>query len=355
MGLHGGDYPAMTGRLAALLAAMLPRPAMAAAAMMPDMPTWTAGPSVIVPVPDVTHEAVAVKDPSVVFHGGRWHVFSTVAFKGGGWSMEYRSFNDWPEAGNAKPFFLDANPNLTGYHCAPQVFYFRPRKTWYLIFQSQHPQYSTTHDVSDPMSWSKPRDFFERKPASLGKETWIDYWCIGDDEFMYLFFTGDNGKFYRSRTRLADFPGGLSEPEVILDLRKEDFFEAAHVYRLGDRGSWVTLVEAAGPDWKRYYRLFTAERLGGAWSDAGSTFDRPWAGITNVAFEAGVEPWTVDISHGELLRKGHDERMIIDTHDLRFLFQGRDPGSNGLPYGDLPYRLGLLRETSRTGKKGASR
>jgi len=313
--------------------------------MMADMPLWIAGPPIICPVSDAAHAVVAVKDPSVVFHGGRWHVFATVALRGGGWSMEYRSFRDWSRAPAAKPFFLDANPNLAGYHCAPQVFYFRPRKRWFLVFQSQQPQYSTSDDVSRPMSWTKPRDFFRGVPASVGDATWIDYWFIGDDAFMYLFFTGDNGKFYRSRTRLGDFPEGLSEPEVIVSARKEEFYEAAHVYRLGARGTWVALVEAAGPGWKRYYRLFTAEHLGGAWQDAGSTFEHPWAGIANVTFGAGVEPWTVDISHGELLRQGCDERMVVDPRRLRFLIQGRDPHSDGLPYGELPYRLGLLTAT----------
>ena len=312
---------------------------------MAGMPLWIAGPPVICPVSDAAHAVVAVKDPSVVYHGGRWHVFSTVALRGGGWSMEYRSFRDWSGAAAAKPFFLDGNPNLAGYHCAPQVFYFRPRKQWFLVFQSQQPQYSTSDDLSRPMSWTKPRDFFRCVPASVGDATWIDYWFIGDDAFMYLFFTGDNGKFYRSRTPLAAFPEGFSEPEVIVDARKEEFFEAAHVYRLGARGGYVALVEAAGPGWKRYYRLFTAEHLGGAWRDAGSTFERPWAGIANVAFAPGVEPWTVDVSHGELLRQGSDERMVVDPGGLRFLIQGRDPKSDGLPYAELPYRLGLLTAT----------
>ena len=36
-------------------------------------------------------------------------------------------------------------------NCAPQVFYFRPQKKWYLIFQSQHPRFSTSHNSADPM------------------------------------------------------------------------------------------------------------------------------------------------------------------------------------------------------------
>jgi len=54
-----------------------------------------------------------------------------------------------------------------------------------------------------------------------------------------------------------------------------------------------------------------------------------------------VTPWTRDISHGELIRDGYDEKMIIDINNLQMLYQGRDPASGG-NYSLLPYRLGLL-------------
>jgi hypothetical protein len=60
-----------------------------------------------------------------------------------------------------------------------------------------------------------------------------------------------------------------------------------------------------------------------------------------VTFSDGVEPWTWDIRHGELLRDGYDETPTIDLNNLRFLYQGRDPQSGG-NYSLLPYRLGLL-------------
>ena len=65
-------------------------------------------------------------------------------------------------------------------------------------------------------------------------------------------------------------------------------------------------------------------------------------GINNVTFEGGgVQAWTRDISHGELLRDNYDQTPTIDLANLRFLFQGRDPQSGG-NYSLLPYRLGLL-------------
>ena len=77
-----------------------------------------------------------------------------------------------------------------------------------------------------------------------------------------------------------------------------------------------------------------------------------FAGINNVTFEDGVTPWTREISHGEMLRDGYDEKMIIDPENLQFLFQGNDTTATqsggrggrggGGGYNSLPYRLGLL-------------
>ncbi|MEO6875215.1 MAG: non-reducing end alpha-L-arabinofuranosidase family hydrolase, partial [Opitutaceae bacterium] len=138
----------------------------------------TTGP-LVHPTADASHSIVAVKDPSVVFYNGRWHIFATTAGSKG-WGMAYFNFANWDEAPKAKPFYLDDNPNLRGYNCAPQVFYFRPQKKWYMIFQSQHPRFSTTDNIADPMSWSAPQNFFEGTPKSV-VEGWLDYWIICDD------------------------------------------------------------------------------------------------------------------------------------------------------------------------------
>ena len=71
------------------------------------------------------------------------------------------------------------------------------------------------------------------------------------------------------------------------------------------------------------------------------SWDTPFAGINNVTFADGVTAWTRDISHGELLRDGYDEKMILDPSNLQLLYQGRDPASGG-NYSLLPYRLALL-------------
>jgi hypothetical protein len=307
-----------------------------------DMPLqWKSTGVLISPVSDETHNLVSVKDPTVVRYDNKWHVYATTANTQGNWSMVYLSFTDWAQAANAKPYYIDKNPNLRGYHCAPQVFYFRPHKKWYLIYQSQPPQYSTADDLSKPETWTRPESFFDTKPAGTPR-LWIDYWMICDDTHAYLFFTGDNGRVYRSRTRIEDFPKGMSDPEVVIQGPRNDVFEGSMTYKIKGTSTYLTLVEAIGP--ARYYRAWISDRLDGEWTPVpdADTWQRPFTGINNVTFEDGVTPWTRDISHGELIRDGYDETLTIDPNNLQLLYQGRDPAINRR-YDQLPYRLALLK------------
>src|SRR4051794_40812021 len=142
------------------------RPSADKPALTPPFNWVTAGPTVRAKG-DVQHPIIAIKDPSVVRFGGLWHVFASSVTNAGSYSMVYLSFADWKDAESATPFYLDTNPNLAGYHCAPQVFYFAPQKLWYLITVSQHPTYSTTSDITKPQTWTRPQNFFDAQPKSV--------------------------------------------------------------------------------------------------------------------------------------------------------------------------------------------
>jgi hypothetical protein len=298
----------------------------------------------IVPIPDPKHPIVSVKDPSVVRVRGQWHVFATTADNKGAWSMIALKFSDWTKASSAKPYYMDTNPNLRGYHCAPQVFYFTPQKKWYLIFQSGQPQYSTTDEIDDPGTWTQPADFFKGVPDSVVDKAWLDFWVICDQKNAYLFFTGNNGRFYRSQTKLGDFPHGMSKPVVAMRAaNRTDLFEGGMTYRLKGLDQYLTLIEAIGPGGHRYYRSFIADSLDGQWRPLVDSWENPFAGSNNVGFEEGSKPWTIDISHGELIRDGFDETLTVDPNDLQLLFQGRGPTSGNIPYSQWRYKLGLLK------------
>lgn len=307
---------------------------------------WKSTGSLVKPVSDATHHLVSIKDPTVVQYGGKWHIYATVANTAGGWNMVYLNFTDWAEAGAAKQVYLDtANPGLSGYHCAPQIFYFRPQKKWYLIYQSQPATYSTTDDITKPDTWSKPQYFYSSEPAGAPK-LWIDYWIICDDKNAYLFSTGDDGRFYRCQTKLENFPHGFSAPVVLMETpNRFDLFEASCVYRLKGTSQYLAIIECIGKNHNRYFKSFLADRLDGEWKPLHATESDPFAGLNNMSYETGVTPWTRDISHGELLRDGYDETLILDPTQMRFLYQGLPQETpTSTDYSQLPYQLALLRQ-----------
>jgi hypothetical protein len=306
--------------------------------------SWISTAPVIRIQPDPERRMASIKDPSIVRYNDCWHIYATYATDAGSWGMVYLNFADWKDASTAPQFYMEKNPNLRGYHCAPQVFYFAPQKLWYLVYQSQHPQYSTTNDISKPESWTRPQSFFEGTPKSV-VEGWLDYWVICDDTHAYLFFTDDHGRFYRSRTALANFPRGFDEPVVVMHEReKRDLFEGGCTYRIKGTNQYLTLIEAANEQWKRYYKAFIADRLDGQWRPMAAQWGNSFADTTRIRTEDGSKLWTEDISHGELLRDGYDQTMTVDPANLVLLYQGLSPDRPAdLTYVQLPWQLGILR------------
>jgi len=79
------------------------------------------------------------------------------------------------------------------------------------------------------------------EPASAPR-LWIDYWVICNDTHVYLYFTGDNGRVYRSRTKINDFPKGMSDPEICIEGKRFDIFEGNMTYKIKDTGTNGTAV-----------------------------------------------------------------------------------------------------------------
>jgi hypothetical protein len=284
---------------------------------------------------------VSIKDPTVVFHDGRWHMFTTVRMKSGKVDIEYLSFTDWAQAGQAQRHVLAMHDQ---YYCAPQVFYFTAHQKWYLIYQLAEksrtppfgPCFSTTDKLADPKSWTAPKPMVTNAPAN---PKWLDFWVICDAEKAHLFYTSLDGHMWRRETSLATFPYGWSEQQLAI---QGDIFEASHTYRLAGRNQYLTIIEAQG-DRRRFYKAYLAERLEGPWRGLADSWEKPFAAVTNVRQD---DAWTANISHGELIRSGTNERMEINPAHLRFVFQGAsDAEYRGSGYGGIPWRLGILELT----------
>ena len=176
----------------------------------------------------------------------------------------------------------------------------------------------------------------------------LDYWIICDDQRAYLFFTSLNGKMWRLWTKLEDFPNGFDHCEVALEAK---IFEASHTYRLKGLDQYLTIIEENG---RRYYKAYLADRLDGQWTPVADTAESPFAGWRNIRPAPGVEPWTDNVSHGELVRDGYDQTLTVDPGKLRFVFQGMlDREKTGRGYGQFPWRIGMLTPVAAADESGS--
>lgn len=285
---------------------------------------------------------ISVKDPSIVEYKDRWHLFCTVRGQKRSHAIVYLSFDSLYKTLEADQHILTCHD---GYFCAPQVFYFKPHKKWYLICQASdeswqpkyQPAFSTTTEISDPNSWAKLKPLGAKQADG---KSGLDFWIICDDTKAHLFFTTLDGRMWREETALDDFPHGWSAPSLAI---QGDIFEASHTYKLIDKDLYLTIVEAQNGHGWRYYKAYLADTLDGQWRPLAAEKDKAFASMKNTYPDK--KRWTDSISHGELIRAGYDQRLEVSTQMMKFLFQGvSDTKRRGKDYGQIPWRLGLLHQ-----------
>ena len=304
---------------------------------VPDFFRWNSSEEIISPAKG----DIALKDPSVLYHDGKWHIYATTRSENGDWGMTYINFTDWADAGEAPRTKISVNPNIAGYKVSPQLFYFSPDKLWYLIYQTQEPAYSTSTDPSDVYSWSATKRFMPMPGIIENSDTGgIDYWVICDDNDCYLFFTACNGILYRARTTRDDFPDGFAgTTEIVLEDDTYNIFQGCNVYAIPEDDHTVYLLNilAISASGNRYFRAWTADRLDGEWTELATTEKNAFATPFNVT---GGD-WALDgIVQGEMLRDNPDETMTINTCNMRYLYQGLV--AEGAVFSQNVYSLGLL-------------
>ena len=346
-GCHGGNNQKWTG-LTPGTGPTTPPPTTPAGGQLPNPIRWSSSGQLIAPKSDATHNIAGIKDPSVVYASGKYHVFASVA-NAAGYGLVYLSFTDWSQAGSATHFYLDRSGIGAGYRAAPEVFYFAPQGLWYLVFQDGNAAYSTNPDINNPAGWSSVRHFYSSMPTiiqqNIGSGFWVDMWVACDSATCYLFSSDDNGHLYRSQTSLSQFPNGMTNTVIAMsDSNKFALFEASNVYKVAGQNQYLLIVEAIGGQ-GRYFRSWTSSSLGGSWTPFAASESNPFAGLANVTFPSGM--WTRDISHGEMVRTSVDQNLTISPCRMQYLYQGRDPNSGG-DYNSLPWRLGLLTQTNST-------
>lgn len=284
-------------------------------------PQWYADARCFLDGPSGAFDDISVKDPSIVYSGGKWHLFYT-GRDASMWRMGYATASTIAGLKNAQHVLI-TSVNAGSYYCAPQVFWFGAKGKWFLIYQSNGACFSTNTDVGNPNGWTPVRQMF----SASG----VDFWCISDGSYVYCFWSPQDGSYTikRRRTTVANFPYNWEGVTTVCS----GTFEAPHVYKNKADGKYYMIVE----DINRYFELWTATSLGGTWTKVAEK----WAARSNLTHTA--EYWTDQVSHGEIIRASNNEFMEINNIDrCEILIQGVVNGNYG-DYYKIPYDLGLIR------------
>ncbi len=283
---------------------------------------------------------IAAKDPSLVYSGGKYHLFYT-------FRITPRRTETYYAAAPTLQGLNTAQKVRVGRGAAPEVFYCEPTHQWFLI---QNGTNYSTNPTLGPSGWTEHGSICNNVPADTPGP--IDPWVICDKTTAYLFYARDNGTINMTSEPLSLFPSPNSwgPHKAVLDMKPDrgDVFEADHTYKSRADRQYYMEVEGLGKNGSlRKFSLYTAPTLHGDAAENWKLVGNRWAVASNLAFSG--TPWTNQVSHPEAIRSNVTQDMEIgDINHSYWIFMGVSASEfdanrrAGGGYGGIPWHLGLM-------------
>jgi hypothetical protein len=332
---------------------------------------WTVSTPILTKGTENSFDNVAVKDPSIVFYQGKYHLFYTGKSSK---SIDGKARYDL-DTGYVSAATLEGLKGAKRYNLrdivgeiviAPQVFFFEPQQLWYLVGHTKvsgkpnlAPVYLSNKNIDNVYGWSK-LNFL--KTGKSNDEFWIDFWVICDDENAHLFYSNQRRTVLRMQCPIETFPEGFAQAreQVALTMRGQDeygpweIFEAQHVYHVKDTDEYLAVLECGyyetGKNWhgdarRRFMIGMVADKLEGAWHRIEKGPQEYLAQAEGMFDAHGNKSSYTQVSHPELIRCGYDQKLEIENYKLQMIFQSFDGSKtpDNYNYNDLPWELAVMR------------
>ncbi|WP_267891331.1 non-reducing end alpha-L-arabinofuranosidase family hydrolase, partial [Streptomyces dysideae] len=213
------------------------------ACALPSTYRWTS----TGPLAEPANGQLALKDFATVKYNGQHLVYATTANESGWGSTGFSPFTNWSDMGAA------TQTQMNDVAVAPELFYLSTKNIWVMVDQwGQWPfYYRTSSDPTNPNGWSARQPLFTGSlppnPDPDKHDAPLDATLIADNQNMYMFFAGDNGKIYRTSMPLENFPSSFgSSYTTVMSDETDLLFEAPEVYKVQGRDQYLMIVEAQG-------------------------------------------------------------------------------------------------------------